>query len=246
MEKPVRFYSENQRILGNLHLPHTRAPCVVTLHGLESGKDNGKWPTVAAGLYHAGYACLRFNFRGCGEGEQKSDGEFEDLTLTARIKDYKAALDHLETMDEVDTNLLGVVGSSFGGMVAVAAQDLRVKAVVTLGSPYKIPRFDEPRIPKLQGDYYILPSGRRFKKSFYEDLRGYDLLKAVEHSPPILVIHGSADETVPVEHAQKLYEHASHPKSLEIIEGADHVFSGQEHLDKAIELSLEWFNEYLQ
>ena len=55
----------------------------------------------------------------------------------------------------------------------------------------------------------------------------------------------TADEIVPVEHAYKLYEAAPEPKRLEIIEGADHVFSQSKHLNKVIELSLTWFKKHL-
>jgi alpha/beta superfamily hydrolase len=240
----VTFYSENQRIFGNLDLPYEKSPCVITLHGLESSKDSGKWPIIASRLRDEGYACLRFNFRGCGEGPEKSEGEFEDVILTGRVKDYRAALKFLQDTDKVDMHRLGVIGSSFGGMVAIAAQDKRVKALVTMSTPYEIPRLERPQTPKV-GKHYLLRSGRRFRKGFYEDLEKHNLLKAVRSAPAILILHGRLDEVVPVEHSQKLYEAAAEPKRLEIVEGADHVFSKSEHLNKVIDLSLEWFKKYL-
>ena len=39
---------------------------------------------------------------------------------------------------------------------------------------------------------------------------------------PLLIIHGSADRTIPVEHAYRLYAAAGTPKELWIGEGADH------------------------
>ncbi len=241
----VTFYSKNQRVFGNLHLPHKGSPCVVTLHGLESSKDSGKWPTIAARLCDEGYACLRFSFRGCGAGLEKSEGLFEDVTLTGRIVDFKSALNFLQDTREVDIRKLGVLGSSFGGMVGIAAQDRRVKALVTLGTPYRLPPFDPPQPPREVDGYYELPSGARFKKGFYEDLREYDLIEAVRHAPPIAIVHGSSDETIPHKHAQKLYDAAPEPKRLEIIKGADHVFSQSKHLSKVIDMSLEWFKRYL-
>jgi dipeptidyl aminopeptidase/acylaminoacyl peptidase len=230
MEAVITFYSAEQKVVGNLHLPYEKAPCVVTLHGLESSKDSGKWPTIAARLTDAGYACLRFNFKGCGVGPEKSEGAFEDVSLTARIQDYKCALRFLHDTKRVDMRRVGVIGSSFGGMVAVAAQDNRIKAMVSLATPCTI----------LQSS-----ADRRFRKRFYDDLRTYDLLKAVRSAPPILILHGSADGVVPPEHAQKLYEAAPEPKRLEIVKGADHVFSQREHLNKVIDLSMEWFKRYL-
>lgn len=240
MDEVVTFYAERQRIVGNLHLPFRHAPCVVALHGLESSKDSGKWPLVAARLYDEGIACLRFNFRGCGTDPERSEGAFEDVSLTGRIRDYRAALQFLQATGKVDLRRLGVLGSSFGGMVALAAETTGIKALVVLSTPYTIPG---PR--RAVGGYYLLPSGRRLKHDFYKDLRTYDLREAVRRAPPLLVLHGSADELVPAEHARKLYEAAQEPKRLEILPGADHVFSRSEDLNRAIELSVEWFKGYL-
>jgi len=241
----VTFYSENHKIFGNLHLPYEKAACIICLHGLESSKDSDKWLAFSSRLCDEGYACLRFSFRGCGEGLEKSEGDFEEVSLTARIKDYQSALDFLQDIDKVDTSRLGVVGSSFGGMVALAAQDKRIKVKVVLAAPYKIPRFDRPLIPKEVEGHYILPSGRKFKKSFYEDLKNYDLLEAVKGTTPLLIIHGNSDSIVPLEHVYKLYDEASEPKKLEVIERADHVFSKPEHLKKVIDLTLAWFKKHL-
>lgn len=239
-ESSITFYSENKQIHGNLHLPNKKnPPCVITLHGLESNKDSSKWSILSSKLCEAGFACLRFNFRGCGEGEERSEGSFEETSLTGRIKDYEAALKFLGETGKVNMNKLGVVGSSFGGMVALAFQDKKVKAMVILATPYTLPK------PTLREEYYILPSGRKLKKDFFEDLQKYNLLKAVENTPPILIIHGSNDKLVPVEHAYMFYKAARKPKKLEIIEGGDHTFSKARDLSKVVNLTLEWFKKYL-
>ena len=75
-------------------------------------------------------------------------------------------------------------------------------------------------------------------------MQKYDILKAIKDAPPILIIHGSEDELVPVEHAYMLYENAKKRKELEIIEGANHTFSQAKDLDKIIKLSLKWFKKY--
>ena len=240
MDELVRYSVEQQWLVGNLHLPFRNAPCVVALHGLESSKDSVKWPIIAAQLYDEGIACLRFNFRGCGTGPEKSEGMFEDVSLSGRIGDYQAALRFLHKTGNVDTSRLGVIGSSFGGMVALAAQDARIKAMALLSTPYTVP---QPQ--RAEDGYHLLPSGRRLKQGFYGDLRTYDLLEAARSAPPLLILHGSADELVPMEHAQHLYEAAREPKQLKILPGADHVFSRSEDLSTAIELSVQWFKRYL-
>ncbi|MBC7130261.1 alpha/beta fold hydrolase, partial [Candidatus Bathyarchaeota archaeon] len=182
---------------------------------------------------------------GCGEGLEKSQGNFEETTLTGRIEDYRAALDHLEKSGKVDASRLGVVGSSMGGMVAITVQDPRVKAMAVMATPYKPIGLGKPHALGNKILYYELPSGHRLNAQFYAEIERYNLLDAVRNAPPILIIHGSQDPLVPAEHAIRLYEAASEPKRLEIIEGADHVFSKPEHLQKAISLILEWFRKHL-
>lgn len=243
--EPVTFLCNGKRLFGNLHLPYKGAPCIVTLHGLDSGKDSGKWPVIADRLFEEGYACLRFNFRGCGKMPEKSDGLFEETSLTSRIADYRAALQFLEESGKIDVNRVGVVGSSFGGMVAIAAREERVKAMVVMAAPYKAIRLGKPVSFRKEGIYYELEPGRRLSREFYKDLCRYNLLEEVKKAPPILILHGSNDKLVPVEHAFKLYEAASQPKKLEIINGANHFFSNREHLEKVISLSIMWFKKYL-
>lgn len=242
MEQAITFYNDQQRIVGNLHLPYRNAPCVLTLHGLESSKDSGKWTQFAARLSREGFACLRFNFRGCGSGAERSEGGFEDTSLTGRIADYRSALQFLVDSGAVDSERLGVIGSSFGGMVAIAARDSRVKAMVCLATPYTLPQITTAVVGE---EHEELPSGRRLHKGFYDDLQRYQLLEAVKSAPPLLILHGALDELVPAEQALKLYEAAQEPKRLEIIEDADHVFSRPEHVARVIELSVDWLKTYL-
>jgi hypothetical protein len=110
------FYVEGHRLWGTLHHPaNARPPCIIGLHGLEGEKDRGKWPVFADRFCEAGYAFLRFNFRGCGMGRERSEGQFEDTTLTGRIRDYEAALRVLGERGGVNGQRVGVVGSSFWG-----------------------------------------------------------------------------------------------------------------------------------
>ena len=242
----VAFYSEGQKVFGNLHLASKKSPCVICLHGLEGSKESVKWRTFASRFSSEGYACLRFNFRGCGKGPEKSEGSFRDSNLTSRIGDYLAALAFLRSLStRIDIRRLGVIGSSFGGMVALAAGDPRVEAMITLATPYTFPSFAKSG-NSIESEGYVLPSGRRLGRGFLEDIKKYDILKTVRDPKraPLLIIHGGSDEIVSVEQAYRLAEEASLPKRFEIIEAADHVFSGA-HLHKVMNLCLAWFRKYL-
>jgi len=136
------------------------------------------------------------------------------------------------------------VGSSFGGMVAVAAQNSKVRVMVTLAAPLTFFRGGEPS-PSREDGGITLPSGRWLKEGFVNDLRRHDLLNAVTTAPPLLILHGSNDAVVPVADAYALYDAAADPKHLEILAGSNHAFTRDLDLGKVIDLSLGWFQRYL-
>lgn len=244
MQKVVTFYSQGLKIFGNLHLPHEAAPCILTSHGFEGSKEGTKWLVLASSLYDRGFAFLRFNYRGCGLGDERSQGGIEQTQLTGRLADFRAALDFVETT-RVDAGRLGVIGSSFGGMVALAVGDPRIKAVAILATPCGGPSM-RLRGRRGGGKGLELQSGMRLGDGFYSDIKRYDLCRNIgELGCPILIVHGSRDDVVPVENARELYKNANEPKRLEIIEGADHSFSEPRHLEQAVDLCLDWFERYL-
>jgi alpha/beta superfamily hydrolase len=215
-------------------------------HGLEGSKDGEKWLDFVPRLQSEGFASLRFNYRGCGTGDEKSDGDFVDTTLSSRIQDYNSAIGFAQTT-EIDENRIGVIGSSFGGAVAIAAQDRRVKAMVILATPC---RFKKPSSKELsifeKMYFYELPSGRRLLPEFFSDFSNYDVCQAASGiGCPLLVIHGSADELVTPNNAYDIYENSLEPKRLEIISGANHGFNDPMHLEKVINLIVDWFRQYL-
>ena len=136
------------------------------------------------------------------------------------------------------------MGSSFGGMVAVAAQNSKIRAMVALATPLTLFRGGVPP-PSHEDGRIRLPSGRRLKDSFVKDLHRHDLLKSVKTAPPLLILHGSNDGVAPVADAYALYDAAAEPKHLEILAGSDHAFTRDRDLEKVIDLSLRWFKRYL-
>jgi dipeptidyl aminopeptidase/acylaminoacyl peptidase len=246
MDELVSFFSEGQRIYANYSKPRDGAPCVVLSHGLESSKDGNKWLILASRLSDAGYASLRFSYRGCGEGPEKSEGAFEASTLTARIKDYRAALEYLQ-QTKVRGDRLATIGSSFGGMVALAGQDPRIKTLVCLATPCCLPPLMEhsPAAHSDDGLVQVEP-GPLLPATIYDDMADYDLCAAAAQiGCPLLIMHGSKDEVVPVENAQDLYKSAKEPKKLVVMNGANHSFDDPDHLEQAIALTMEWIQQYL-
>ena len=88
---------------------------------------------IADYLTGKGFAVLRVDDRGIG----KSTGNFTKSTSADFAKDVEAALDFIKTLPVVDTNKLGLIGHSEGGMIAplVASKRKEVKFIVLLAGP---------------------------------------------------------------------------------------------------------------
>lgn len=134
MSKPVSFYSEGVKLVGDLYVPsdlqpgETRAG-IVLCHGYTGVKDL-YLPDNARVLNEAGYVVLAFDYKGWGE----SEGPRGRLAPFSRVIDAQAALSFLGAQPEVNVERLGLYGTSYGGATVVwtAAIDKRVKCVVSV------------------------------------------------------------------------------------------------------------------
>jgi dipeptidyl aminopeptidase/acylaminoacyl peptidase len=134
MSKPVNFFSEGVKLVGDLFLPADLTPGerragIVLCHGY-TGVRSIYLPDNARVLAEAGYVVLTFDYKGWGD----SDGPKSRLAPHGRVADVQAALTFLSAQAEVDATRLGIYGTSYGGatVVWVAAVDPRVKCVVAV------------------------------------------------------------------------------------------------------------------
>jgi len=133
MKKPVHFFSEGVRLVGDLYLPEglkagDRRAGIVLCHGYTGVKDLFL-PDNARVLNEAGYIVLTFDYKGWGE----SAGPRSRLAPFSRVADSQAALSFLVAQPEVAPDRLGLYGTSYGGATVTftAAIDERVKCVVS-------------------------------------------------------------------------------------------------------------------
>jgi dipeptidyl aminopeptidase/acylaminoacyl peptidase len=230
----VSFTSYGQAMAGALHLPDIeKPPCVVASHGLFSSKDSEKYVTLGERCTQRGIAFLRFDFRGFGE----SGGSIAESTVSARLLDLNMAIEFARSHPCIDPRI-GLMGSSLGGYISLskAATEEEIRAVVTWATPFTLAGLGERR-----GEGEMASLG----EEFFHDIKAHDLAPALPKVPNCLVIHGERDELVPVEQAKMIYEGLNYPKGMEIIEEADHRLTQPDHREKAIEITLEWFERYL-
>jgi len=135
-EATVSIPSAGLRLHGVISLPAdaaapTRLPAFLVLHGFGGNCESQNVLQPARVLGEFGYVTLRFDMRGCG----KSEGEFGRVICLEQVEDTRNALNFLARHSAVDPGRIAVIGSSFGGAVAVYAGgvDKRIAAVVSNG-----------------------------------------------------------------------------------------------------------------
>lgn len=133
-----RFQSGAHALAGYLYLPPGPGPfpCMITNHGstVNQGTTDICRPAVAATLMGWGIASFHPHRHGYGnspgpawrdEVPAEIGTKDYDAQLVARLQnesdDVLAALDHVGSIPEIDTDRIGVMGSSFGGVMTLLA-----------------------------------------------------------------------------------------------------------------------------
>ncbi len=134
-EGQIKLYSEGIPLSAVYRIPSemkrgARRLGIVCCHGYSGNKDIHT-AKAAIALSQAGYVTLCFDHRGFG----KSAGTPGRMIPMEQVNDIRDALTYLGAQDEVNPELLGLWGQSWGANVTyVAAIDPRVKCTVSPGA----------------------------------------------------------------------------------------------------------------
>lgn len=244
---------------------------VVICHGFKGFKDWGFFPHVARELATTlGCRAATFNFTGSGIGPNLADftepEAFGHNTFGKEVADLAAILDGLEAgrlgnVTCAPVARLGVVGHSRGAVAAIlAGERSTVRAVSTWAGIGAAERYLAPfeglapgepaKIANARtGD--VLPLYDDVKREILASPDRFDLSASLRRSEiPLLVVHGTADASVPVEDARRLA--AVESARLALVDGAGHTFEvghpfegPSPELERVLSLTTEHFRTHL-
>ena len=177
------------------------------------------------------------------------------ITTTLAVQQAQAALD-LVTARGYDR--IGLVGSSFGGLVAIltAAQrrdiaclalkcpvvDFAEELRLTFGSEEVARWHATDTIPNFMGGQDRV----RLQYDFYEDcLRQIAYGPAERITVPTLIVQGEQDECVPLHQSLRLRDALGGPKRLDLLPGADHQFTRKEDFHQMTTAISDWLFTHL-
>ncbi len=204
------------------HASNVDSDLVVVLgHGVTGNKDRPFLVSLAEDLAQSGVNALRFSFSGNGA----SGGRFADSTISKEVDDLGSILDNLAN------HRIGYVGHSMGAAVGVlrAAADPRVTFLVSLAGMVNTQAFADREFGSVKpGEGFMWDDTNcPLSQDYMDDLAKIGSVApfAAQINVPWLLVHGSADDVVPITDSREMFTAANSPKQLVEIPGANHVFA---------------------
>ena len=211
-------------------------------HGVTGNKDRPFVVALAQSVVSEGLSVLRFSFSGNGA----SGGDFRDATISKEVDDLKAVV----TAAVANGFKVTYAGHSMGGAVGVlaAASDDRIRNLISLAGMVNTQAFYEREFGEETPDKGCMweepecPLSSKYKNDMYDISSVLKDASAVQ--VPWLLVHGDADDVVPIEDSREIFAAANEPKQLIEIPGANHVFSGEGE-GPMVEAVISWLGEKL-
>lgn len=240
--RSICLISDGLDLAGKVYVPRGNKahPALCICHGIPATpydpSDKG-YAVLAERFCRAGFVTLIFNFRGAG----KSQG---NLDLLDWSRDLEVAVDFLYNLEETDKTELCLLGFSGGAAVSVyaTAHDQRISSLTACACPADFNSLADKEkassaIQHFRDIGVIRDDG--FPASMETWLNNFETVSPIHWvdkvSPRrLLLVHGDADEVVPLEHAYRLYQKAREPKELLVIPGAKHRLRLEEKAMAAI------------
>ncbi len=181
------------------------APVVLYLHG--NGSNLGDLVNRAARLHGMGAAVFLIDYRGYG----RSWGVFPSEASV--YEDAAAAWQYLTQTRQISAQQIVLYGQSIGGAVAIeiASRHPDAAGIIVESSFTSMRAMVTRSVPE-----FLLPIDWILTQQFDS------LTKVRSLKVPILLIHGTADQTIPAPMSQALFIAAPEPKRLLLIPNADH------------------------
>lgn len=192
----IMIRTENNILIAANYYPNPKAQyTILYCHG--NAADLGLISPLLQYFQANGFSVFSFDYQGYGQsgGRPSESGTYRDA---------EAAYDYLVKDLHVAPEKIIVSGKSLGAAVALQLALNKKVAGLVMESPFLSAYRVMTQIPLFPFDRYT------------------NLSKIKDLKVPLLVIHGTADNTIPFWQGKKLYDVAKVPKAKLWVEGANH------------------------
>jgi alpha-beta hydrolase superfamily lysophospholipase len=237
-------------IRGEVYRAEPATGTVLICHGFKGFAHWAFFPYLAKSLAQNGLTAVTFDFSGSGVGPDRESftqlEAFSGNTFSKEQDDIENVVDYARRK-KILNGKFGLFGHSRGGGMAIiyaAAQDSDVNSLVTWASIGRTNWWtpEEAIIWRKRG-YAEITNSRtgqvlRLGTELLDDVEMHGETKlniakaAAKIKVPWLIVHGTADETVPSGEAVRLHELSPNVSTLRLIEGSNHGFEAKHPLNE--------------
>jgi uncharacterized protein len=232
-------------IRGEIYPAEPSLGAVILCHGFKGFAHWGFFPYLAQKLAENGLTAITFDFSGSGIGRDRESFDepeaFAGNTLSREQDDLEILVDYAKRRNLLKGKF-GLFGHSRGGGSAIlftAATAADVNALVTWAAiSYPNRWSSEDAVKWRKQGYADVTNSRtgqvmRMGTTLLDDVELHGTAKlniqaaAAKIKAPWLIVHGTADETVPSSEAERLHAVSPGVSTLRLIEGANHGFDAR-------------------
>ena len=217
----VVFPTTDGLMLRGWFIPSDEPDAPAILYAPGSGRDQRSGLPLVPTLHEAGYHVLLFSYRGSG----LSDGNGKGLTYGyGESQDVESAVDFLRQVKGI--RRVGAIGYSVGAVSVIlsAARNPHIEAVLAIAPFACVSEVWTSNRPPLVPAFVLDLMLRlvEWRKGFSRaDVCPVEVVGRIAPRP-LWLVHGTADEHIPLVQAQRLFSAAGQPKTLWLIEGESH------------------------
>jgi pimeloyl-ACP methyl ester carboxylesterase len=237
-------------IRGEIYPAESPVGTVVLCHGFKGFGRWGFFPHLARTLAENRLTAISFDFSGSGIGRDRESftepAAFAANTLSRDLDDMENLVDYARRRKLI-RGKFGLFGHSRGGGIAIlfSAGNTDVSSLVTWGAiSYPNRWSSEDVLTWRKRGYAEITNARtgqvmRLDTGLLDDVELHGKTKlnieaaAARIKIPWLILHGTADETVPSAEAERLHSLSSGVSTLRLIEGGNHGFDATHPLTEA-------------
>ena len=208
---------DGQTLDARIVSPSTRLPAVLLVHGWDS--DQHHYEDRARQVAELGCVCMTIDLRGHG----RLAAQHHQVTPADNLRDVLAAYDTLAARPEVDPASICLVGTSYGGYLAVLATSQRPVRWLALRVP-ALYQDQHQHVAKAKIDRAAL---QHFRETVAPDTPNRALQACAAYRGDVLLVASACDQTLPPANIAAYRGALSHSESLTYrrISEADHALS---------------------
>lgn len=209
----IDFESEDKVKLHGWYCPAAKPIGSVLISHGNAGNIAFRAPWIAYLQTSCRLNVFMYDYRGYGRSKGKP-------TVEGALKDARAARAKLCELASIKDEDVLLMGESLGGAISVQlAAESKPRALILQSTFSSLRDVASVHYARLA---WLVPKNK---------LNSTDAI--TKYQGPLLLSHGNSDRTIPIELGEKLYQAAPGPKSMVVIQGADHNdWDGAEYRSK--------------